>query len=303
MAPQFLSSMSDFQANIGHDRPSRLLVFGCGYLGIRVARAVVATGQKVLATTRNPEKAHSLAQLGIEPVIADWNDSRTLKCLPQADRLLVSVSYDPRSSLDRYESQVGGLARLLACVSPDINITYISTTGVYHQTDGSWVDETSVAKPTRAGGLVHLQAEAMLWKMRPQSRWTILRLAGIYGPGRIPRVADVRAARPIASAGGYLNLIHVDDAVRAVDASWDAPERLYLVADDQPVLRTEFYEEIARQIRAPRPSFEDPEPGSSRSFRSETNKRIWNRRMKRDLVPRLTFPTYREGLSDALCTR
>jgi nucleoside-diphosphate-sugar epimerase len=282
--------------------PVRTLIFGCGYLGVRVARMARDRGDAVFATTRDPEKAKCLAGQGFTPVFADWSDSRSLARLPEVDRVLVAVSYDRRSSQDRYETQVGGFARLLKHLGGNVNVCYISTTGVYHQMDGSWVDENSPARARRDGGKAHLDAESLLWRMRPDSKSCILRLAGIYGPGRIPRAADVIAGRPIASLeSGYLNLIHVDDAAAAVLASWASPaERLYVVADDEPMLRGDFYREIARQTRSAEPTFVSPPANSPKSFRSETNKRIWNRRLKRDLVPRLEFPTYREGLANSL---
>ena len=282
--------------------PRRILVFGCGYLGSRVASRAVAAGHEVWATTRDLAKGQSLRGLGIEPIICDWTDRRTLASLPDVECILVAVSHDPRGSASRIDGQVGGFRNLLQAVSPQASISYISTTGVYDQTDGCWVDESSPTNPTRAGARAHLWGESLLHRLRPRSPWTILRLAGIYGPGRIPRVADVRAGRPIASAEhGFLNLIHVDDAADAVLASWTrAAERIYLVADDLPVVRGEYYRFIASRCGAPEPTFVDPGPNASDRLRSESNKRIWNRRMKRDLVHRLRYPTYREGLAELL---
>ena len=112
----------------------------------------------------------------------------------------------------------------------------------------------------------------------------------------------MREGRPIASPEhGFLNLIHVDDAADAVLASWPrATERLYLVADDGPAIRAEYYRFIARRCGAPEPTFVDPGPNASERMRSESNKRIWNRRMKRDLINSLRYPTYREGLAELL---
>ena len=282
--------------------PVRTLIFGCGYVGSRVATLARDRGDTVFATTRDPNKAKCLAGQGFTPVLADWSNSCTLARLPDVDRVLVAVSYDRRSNEDRYESQVGGFARLLQNLDPNVNVCYLSTTGVFHQTDGSWVDETSPTRPTRDGGRAHLDAESLLWRMRPHAKSCILRLAGIYGPGRIPRAADVIAGRPIASPErGYLNLIHVDDAADAVLASWNpSAARLYVVADDEPMLRSNFYREIAKQTHSPEPTFVSPPEDSQKSFRSETNKRIWNRKLKRELLPRLKFPTYREGLLKSL---
>jgi nucleoside-diphosphate-sugar epimerase len=271
-------------------------------LGQCLAKKAVFSGHKVWATTRNPTKAASLRAAGIEPLIADWTDKRTLCELPSVDQILIAVAYDRQSGRRRYESQVIGLRNLVSFLSPKAHICYISTTGVYHQSDGSWVDETSPTRPLREGGQVHLWAEELLHRIRPNSPLTILRLAGIYGPGRIPRARDVIAGRPIASPEhGFLNLIHVEDAADAVMAAWSRLRYgLYVVADDCPVIRGEFYREIAAQCHAPSPRFIEPRGDAPVTMRSESNKRVWNRRMKRDLVARLRYPTFREGLASIL---
>lgn len=284
------------------DVSDQTMIFGCGYLGRRIARLAILDGNRVWATTRQRDKQQELASEGIQPIVADWTDRRTLKQLPAVKHLVICVSYDRRSAHNRYESQVGGLRNLLHVISPETKVCYISTTGVYHQQGGWWVDEASPTRPSRDGGRAHLMAESLLNQMRPKSPWTILRLSGIYGPGRIPRAADVIAGRPIASPQhGFLNLIHVDDAAEAVcSALRSHTQRLYVVSDDQPVVRSRFYEEIALQTGSKRPKFVTPDTGSPVMMRSESNKRIWNRRMKRDLLPKLQFPTYRHGLADIL---
>ncbi len=281
---------------------NRILIVGCGYLGSQVAQMACDAGHTVFATTRRPQRVKVLRDRGIEPIIADWTNRSSLRALPEVDRILVAVSHDASSGVSRYQSQVGGMRNLLGVVSDQAHLCYISTTGVYHQTDGVWVDERSPAKPNREGGRVHLQAEDLLHRHRPDAPWTILRLAGIYGPGRVPRIANILNGQPIASSEeGYLNLIHVVDAARAVFASWQNPAyRMYVVGDDEPMIRRDFYCEIARQCRAKPPVFEAPAAGSAKQMRSESNKRIWNRRLKMNLLPELAFPTYRQGLAQVL---
>lgn len=308
-------------SKFANPRPSRLLIVGCGYLGLRLGRQALDRNWSVAGTTRNRQEL--LGKHGIEPVTFDWNDSRDLNALGETirsnsiDKIVVAVSHDRNSPHGRFASQVDGLSRLLLKIrqisetdgSEIPQLVYISTTGVYHQTGGVWVDETSPTHPTRQGGRAHLHAEAKLRTHLPPSNWTILRLSGIYGPGRVPRAADVQAGRPIASPpSGHLNLIHVDDAAAACLAALDFPARfpgrirspLYVVSDDSPVVRREFYNEIARQTRSPEPTFINPASDSGVRFRSETDKRIWNRRLKRDLMPQLSFPSYREGLRNVL---
>jgi nucleoside-diphosphate-sugar epimerase len=303
-----------------------VLVVGTGYLGQEVAKLAARQGAKVYATTRGRDRFDSLAKSGFHPIRLDWTDPATFRNLPLSQlpagfRVLVSVSYDPRNGPGRYDSQVGGLRNLLGLLPGDVRLCYISTTGVYHQTDGRWVDETSPTHPDRLGGRVHLQAEDLLHASRPFSRWNILRLAGIYGPGRVPRVADVLAGRPIVSpASGFLNLIHVHDAARAVMAAWrkmaepsaddryaghpiGIQSRLYVVGDDSPVVRGDFYREIATQCNVAPPTFESPQSDAPVRQRSSSNKRVWNRKLRRELLSRLTFPDYRCGLADVLLPR
>ena len=163
------------------DVSDQTMIFGCGYLGRRVARLAIRDGTTVWATTRQSGKQRELASEGIQPIVADWTDRRTLMDLPAVKHVVICVSYDRKSCHNRFESQVGGLRNLLHAISPEAKICYISTTGVYHQQDGLWVDEASPTRPVRDGGRAHLMAESLLNQMRPQSPWTILRLSGIYG--------------------------------------------------------------------------------------------------------------------------
>ena len=282
--------------------PADTLVFGCGYLGRRVAQQLISQGNRVWGVTRSHSKAEQLEQLGILPIIADWTDPETLQSLPHVQQILVSVSYDSHSRHDRHESQVGGLRNLLQHTSPVVNLCYISTTGVYGQSDGDWVDESSPCQPRQPGGKTHMAAEQLLHEMRPADAWTILRLSGIYGPGRIPRVADVIAGRPIESPqDGYLNLIHVDDAAAIVISVWkNSRQRIYLVSDDRPVIRGDFYREVARQFGAPQPTFVDPSPNAPVSMRATSNKRVSNRKMKTELMPTLMYPTFHQGIRNAV---
>lgn len=332
---------------------SDVLVVGTGYLGREVAdlvRRQAGSNCAVYTTTRRRRRMDELSLAGFSPIQFDWTDHGTFRNLPLGRwsanpapampgggvssseartspnsaglRVLVAVSYDRKSAVSRYDSQVGGLHRLLQVLPPEARICYISTTGVYHQTDGRWVDETSPTHPSREGGRVHLQAEQLLHANRPSCPWIVLRLAGIYGPRRVPRAADVVASRPIASpAEGYLNLIHVHDAARCVLAAWDQmnaedtvrdnlsqrqrvgmQHRLYVVADNAPVVRREFYREIARQCGADDPVFTAAPDDAPVRMRSDSNKRICNRKMRRELVNDLRYPDYRSGLADVLQT-
>ncbi len=279
----------------------RALIVGCGYLGVRVAQRLLAEGWEVAATTRKSNRVKELSRLGLEPVVADWTDRRSLRGLPPHDRLLVAVAYDARSGASRYESQFLGFRNLLLATDPAADLCYVSTTGVFHQSGGMWVDERSPCRPRQLSARVHLEAEQLLPVHRRGRPWCVLRLAGIYGPDRVPRVRNVIDGEPIeAEAESFLNLIHVEDAASAVMACWRAGptkrQRYYVVSDGVPVRREAFYSEVSRITGSPPPQFRSPPDASLAAQRRGGDKRIWNASLRRDLLPRLQFPSYRDGL-------
>jgi len=170
----------------------RKLVIGCGYLGQRVARRWLAQGDSVVALTRSEARARSFHESGIEPVIGDVTDPATLAGLPEVDTLLYAVGLDRGSGQSQREVSVGGLENVLGRMAGRVRrILYISSTSVYGQNDGEWVDETSECRPESENGKVCLDAEDLLRDRVPDAN--ILRLAGIYGPGRL--VARIEALR------------------------------------------------------------------------------------------------------------
>lgn len=294
--------MTEYQAQTA-------FVFGCGYLGSRVAKLLISAGWKVGALTRSRDRAGFLKGIGVDPVVGDWTDSRVYERIASADRVLIAVGYDGARPLGggfarvrtRQEVHVEGLRLALKNIAPESRVVYVSTTGVFHQADGGWVDENSPAKPARGGGESHLRAEELLARVRRgwgNRAGVVLRMAGLYGPGRVPRAESIRRGEVLAAdPAGYLNLIHIDDAAACVMAAWEceSPESLYVISDGNPVIRGQYYEEIAKLLRAPRPQYVGTLT-SGLSQRSDSNKRIWNKRMQRDLLPRCQFPSYREGL-------
>lgn len=290
------------------------VVIGCGYLGSRVAAWWREAGHEVFVVTRSAERAEQFQQWGYVPIVADVARPESLAQLPAAETVLFAVGHDRSNDVPIREVYEGGVRNVLAALPAETGrFIDISSTGVYGVADGSWVDEATPPDPKREGGRASLAAEDVIAAHAIASRSVILRLAGIYGPGRVPFLNDLRAGEPIAApATGWLNLIHVDDAAAAVVAAADealAPattpdgKRVYCVSDGTPVERGEFYSELARQIGAPPPRFTTPEPGSPRAMRAEANRRIDNRRMLADLRVTLMYPDYRAGLASAVETR
>ena len=285
-------------------RAMRRLIFGCGYLGAYVARRWQAQGDEVFAVTRSAERAERLAQRGLRTIVADVTNPSTLDELPEVDVTLYAVGRDRSSPHSMHEVYVDGLKAVLQSLeNRTARFIYISSTSVYGQTDGGWVDENSPCEPAGENGRICLEAENALRESPLAERSVILRLAGIYGPGRLPNRHALVSGEPIAaSLEGYLNLIHVDDAaeVSAVAADHSRPSSLYLVSDGRPMMRREYYAEAARLLSAPPPQFTDPREESPKQLRAATNRRISNAKMLAELEVELAYPSYREGLASAL---
>ena len=288
----------------------RRMVIGCGYLGKRVAAHWSSQGDEVWVTTRSAIRAQELSDAGYRPIVCDVTDPSSLKQLPDVDTLLFAVGFDRDSGQTIEEVYVEGLGHLLAAEPRAKRFLYISSTGVYGQAQGELVDESSVCEPTRPGGRACLAAERLLQESAVARSAIVLRLAGIYGPGRVPNLQALQSGREIvAAAESHLNLIHVDDAVRAVVASavsGDAPTT-YVVSDNRPVLRREYYREVARLYSLDPASicFVDnvsQQGGSAQAPRGRKggSKRVCSAKIMRELDLRWAYPSYREGLAAVL---
>ena len=286
------------------------LIFGCGYLGERVARRWRAMGDDVVVVTRSRERAEELEKLGDRSAIADVTRPATLTDLPAAETVLFAVGFDRSAGQSIEAVYAGGVRNVLAALPSEVGqFIYISTTGVYGNAAGAWIDEDTPPDPQRDGGRASLAAEQALAESRFASRGIVLRLAGIYGPGRIPFIDLLRAGEPIpAPSRGHLNLIHVDDAAAVVVAaaelnrkrSADRSPIVYCVSDGQPVRRGDYYREVARLIGAPEPTFTVPDPESPRAARAANDRRVNNQRMLAELRVQLEYPDYRAGLKAIL---
>ncbi len=277
------------------------LIFGCGYLGSRVARLWREAGHTVHSVTRDSKRAAELTRQGYTPLLADVLRPATLAHLPAADTVLYAVGYDRASGASIQEVYVNGLQHVLDALPVETGkLIYISSTGVYGQSQGEWVDEQSATEPTRDGGAACLAAERLLAGHRWGPKSVVLRMAGIYGPGRIPTSEPIRRGEPIeAPEHGFLNLIQVDDAAQIVlAAEARAPGgSLYTVSDGQPVERRDYYAEIARLLSAPAPQFVPVPANSPVRSRSESNKRVSVAKLQAELGVALAYPSYREALT------
>lgn len=269
------------------------LILGCGYLGGRVAPWWLQQNRRVYAVTRNRVHLPS----GVEPIVCDILKPEGLRALPAVDTVLYAVGFDRTSGATMRAVYVAGLMNVLAHLPTPKRFIYVSSSSVYGQANGGWIDETSPAEPTEDSGRIVLEAESVLRARLPGA--IVLRFAGIYGPGRLLRRPMIEKGEPIVGdADKWLNLIHVEDGARAILAAEQngAPGRVYNVCDDHPVRRRYFYAGLARVLGAPEPRFVAPPPDQPTPPHEKANRRINNRRLKEELQVELRYPDYLQGL-------
>lgn len=280
------------------------LIFGCGYVGLPVAQAWAAAGDDVFAVTRSAKRSKDFSELGLIPIVGDVTKPKSINDLPKVDTLLIAIGMDRSRYDDIRDVYVGGMETILGALPNECgHIIYISSTGVYGDFGGEWVREDSATDPTRDGGKACLEAEQLLWACPFADRTTVLRLSGIYGPGRIPSMTAVKSQQwNKLNPHGYLNLIHLADIIAAILAT--AEQRPFgetaLVSDGTPVNRREYYEFIAREIGVG--PIDWPVDQMSMSDRSASSKRVCNQKMLDLLNLNLAFPDFRSGLKNALAS-
>lgn len=273
-----------------------LLSLGHGYSAAALATELEGHGWTVIGTTRSEEKAERLRASGITPLI--WPGEDLSDAVRHASHILVSAAPSPEGDPFLLHHR-----DLLAGAAPEW-VGYLSTTGVYGDRDGGWVDETSELRPATKRGQMRVAAEAA-WRALGLPLH-IFRLAGIYGPGRGP-FAKVRSgsARRIIKPGQVFSRIHVEDIGQTLAASIARPNpgAVYNLCDDDPAPPQDVIAYAAELLGCPLPP-EDPFETAqmspmARSFYAES-KRVRNTRIKDELGVQLRYPSYKKGLQALL---
>jgi nucleoside-diphosphate-sugar epimerase len=276
-----------------------MLSFGHGFSARALTPLLLAQGFSVTGTTRSQDKLAGLDATGVTAKI--WPGTDLRKELKSATHLLLSAA--PNADGDPV---LNAMRDDIAAHAPNLEwVGYLSTTGVYGDADGGWVDEESPLNPSTKRGQMRVDAEAE-WQSIANLPLHIFRLAGIYGPGRGP-FAKVRAgtARRIIKKGQVFSRIHVEDIAQILAASIAQPNAgaIYNMCDDDPAPPQDVIAYAAKLLGMPLPEEVDFETADmtpmARSFYAES-KRVRNDRIKNELGVALHYPNYRAGLTSLL---
>ena len=276
-----------------------LLSFGHGFSARALAQRLVPQGWRIIGTTRSADKLDAIAATGVEPLL--WPGSDLHDLIATCPNILISAGPNEHG-----DPVLNALRAEITAAAPQMHwLGYLSTTGVYGDHQGDWVDESAPLTPATKRGQARVEAEAD-WQAIPDLPLHIFRLAGIYGPGRGP-FAKVRngTARRIIKEGQVFSRIHVEDIAQALELSLNtpAPGAIYNLCDDDPAPPQDVIGHAADLLGLPLPpaiNFEDAElTPMARSFYAES-KKVRNDHAKEALgwVPK--YPNYRSGLAALL---
>jgi nucleoside-diphosphate-sugar epimerase len=278
-----------------------VVIAGCGWLGSAVARRLLARGDRVTGIRSDPERAEQLRPLGIEPLVLDLADPSAGPLPSDTDAILAlqSARGGGEASYRRAYLDVNRTLLAWARQHPVRALVHTGSTGIFEQRDGSEVDEATRPAPVTPAGAVLLEAETMLMEAAAAGiPARILRLSGLYGPGRL-WLMD-RVARGLMALGpgddAWMNFCHQEDAMLAVLAVLDRGRdgAIYHATDEQPMRRREVITWVAGRLGIPLA------PASGEAPPSAPNRRILGERTRRELEIQLKWPSLKQGLEPFL---
>jgi nucleoside-diphosphate-sugar epimerase len=283
----------------------RILIIGCGDIGERVARIWADRGAGVSALVRDHKRAAYLRDKGITTIIGNLDDPDTLVDLPVHDAVIYYFAPPPNDGLD--DPRMHAFVEYVGHKRHPVKIIYTSTTGVYGDRDGEWVTEQSPVNPQNLRSKRRVAAENILrkWHDATMTPVIILRVAGIYGPGRLP-VERIRSGQAILDEieAPYSNRIHSEDLARICIAAAEYTAtgyHIFNVSDGHPTTMTDYYNRVAANADLAPPRTVSMEQATREfspvrlSFLTES-KRIDNHKMLDELGITLLYPDLETGL-------
>lgn len=279
-------------------RDNKVFIVGCGYVGERVAAEERHRGGEVFALARSPRSAQHLLSFGIEPVRGDLDDPDSLQDMPTGRAIVYYFAPPP----DKGDTDPR-MAAFLHAIAPEHRprrLVLISTSGVYGNCEGAWVDESWPRNPQVDRARRRSDAESLLeqWAQSHGMAYVILRVPGIYGPSRLP-LARIEKSVPVLAEveSPWSNRIHVDDLAAACVAAGEEarPGGVFNVADGRPSTMTDYFKRVARAAGLPEPpeiSLAEARATLSPAMLSylSESKRLDITRMRRDLDVEPAFP-------------
>jgi nucleoside-diphosphate-sugar epimerase len=285
----------------------RTLIVGCGYVGFALGKELARQGHEVFGLRRTAGDNLDLETAGIVPLKGDITNREDLAKLPDEYDWVVNCVSSSRGDVEDYRRvYLEGMRNLIEWLSPNPpkKFVYTSSTSVYGQMDGSTVTELSPTEPATETARVLVEAEKILLEAAAQNfPAVVLRIAGIYGPGRgywfkqFPQ----GEARIEGSGERFLNMIHREDVAGAIIAALEkAPAGdIYNVVDDEPVTQLTLFQWLSNHFGKEMPPFVDGGEQRARK-RAWTNKRVSNAKLKSQVGYRFKYPTFREGCENQL---
>lgn len=281
----------------------RVLIVGCGYVGLPLGAELVQQGHEVFGLRRSTDGEAELTAAGIRPLVGDITRPEDLSRLPGPFDWVVNTVSSGKGGVDEYRQiYVQGTRNLIDWLAgtPTRKFVYTSSTSVYAQTDGSLVKEDAPTEPSSPTSQLLVETEDLLRRAARERQFpaVILRVAGIYGPGRGHLFLQyLRNEARIAGKGERLiNMIHRDDVVTAIIAALKngRPGEVYNVVDDEPVAQIHFFRWLSETLGKWMPPFMSEEENAARK-RGLTQKKVSNRRMRMELGVQLKYPNFRKG--------
>src|SRR4051812_5075147 len=280
--------------------PVRVLIIGCGYVGLEIGRRLAEAGHHVFGVRRSMASGDELKRSGITPVTADLTQPAAWEGLPRGFDWVVNAVSSSKGGPAEYRAvYLEGSRHLIEWLKrqPIRKYVSISSSSVYGQTDGSWVDERSPTEPQSETGRILVETEKFLLGAASKLPIVILRASGIYGPERGHLFQQY--LRGEAEISGhperYLNMIHRDDLAVAAITSLENGRagEVYNASDDEPVTLQKFFEWLSATLKRPMP----PASAATKPVRKRTitNKRVSNAKLKEQTGFQFAFPTYQEG--------